>query len=76
MAAAGVHIAETATRPLISSKLQPPVPRPRVPRPALLKLCTGAHRKLTLIPGPGRVGQVDPAGRLVGVRGRNETLPG
>ncbi len=44
-------------RPLVWSKLQAPVPRGRVSRPALLELCTGAPRKLTLIRAPAGWGK-------------------
>jgi LuxR family maltose regulon positive regulatory protein len=46
-----------ARRPLVWSKLQAPVPRRCVSRPALLDLCTGARRKLTLIRAPAGWGK-------------------
>ena len=52
MAKARVDATKTAARPLDWSKLEPPVSRRRVSRSALLELCTGAPRKLTLIRAP------------------------
>jgi LuxR family maltose regulon positive regulatory protein len=46
-----------ATRPLIQSKLEPPVPRQRVSRRELLELCAGEPRKLTLIRAPAGWGK-------------------
>jgi len=48
---------ETAAQPLVWSKLQPPVSRRRVSRPALLELCMGDQRKLTLIRAPAGWGK-------------------
>jgi LuxR family maltose regulon positive regulatory protein len=48
---------ETAAQPLVWSKLQAPVSRRRVSRPALLKLCMGPQRKLTLIRAPAGWGK-------------------
>jgi LuxR family transcriptional regulator, maltose regulon positive regulatory protein len=47
----------TAARLLISSKVQAPVQRRRVHRPALLALCAGPPRKLTLIRAPAGWGK-------------------
>jgi LuxR family maltose regulon positive regulatory protein len=44
-------------RPVISSKVQPPVRRRRVSRPRLLALCSGARRKLTVIRAPAGWGK-------------------
>jgi LuxR family maltose regulon positive regulatory protein len=52
MAKARVDATKAAARPLDWSKLQPPVPRRRVSRSALLELCTGAPHRLTLIRAP------------------------
>src|SRR5215210_2886805 len=46
-----------AARPLIQSKLEAPVPRPRVSRRELLELCAGPPRKLTLIRAPAGWGK-------------------
>ena len=46
-----------APRPLIQSKLEPPVPRRHVTRRELLELCAGAPRKLTLIRAPAGWGK-------------------
>jgi LuxR family maltose regulon positive regulatory protein len=46
-----------APRPLIQSKLEPPVPRQRVSRSELLELCAGPPRKLTLIRAPAGWGK-------------------
>lgn len=46
-----------AARPLIQSKLEPPVPRQRVSRRELLELCAGPPRKLTLIRAPAGWGK-------------------
>src|SRR5215212_10754080 len=49
---------EENTRPLIQSKLEPPVPRRRVTRRELLELCAGPPpRKLTLIRAPAGWGK-------------------
>jgi LuxR family maltose regulon positive regulatory protein len=48
---------EDAARPLIQSKLEPPVPRERVSRRELLELCAGPPRKLTLIRAPAGWGK-------------------
>jgi LuxR family maltose regulon positive regulatory protein len=48
---------EEAPRPLIRSKLEPPVPRERVSRPELLEVCAGPPRKLTLIRAPAGSGK-------------------
>ncbi len=48
---------EDAARPLIQSKLEPPVPRERVSRRELLALCAGPPRKLTLIRAPAGWGK-------------------
>ena len=48
---------EDVARPLIPSKLEPPVQRRRVSRPELLELCTGPPRKLTLIRAPAGWGK-------------------
>jgi LuxR family maltose regulon positive regulatory protein len=48
---------EEAPRPLIKSKLEPPVPRRRVSRRQLLELCAGPPRKLTLIRAPAGWGK-------------------
>jgi LuxR family maltose regulon positive regulatory protein len=48
---------EEAPRPLIQSKLEPPVPRQRVSRRELLELCAGPPRKLTLIRAPAGWGK-------------------
>ena len=49
---------EEAARPLIQSKLEPPVPRQRVSRRELLELCAGPRpRKLTLIRAPAGWGK-------------------
>jgi LuxR family transcriptional regulator, maltose regulon positive regulatory protein len=48
---------EVAARPLIQSKLEPPVPRQRVSRRELLELCAGPPRKLTLIRAPAGWGK-------------------
>jgi ATP/maltotriose-dependent transcriptional regulator MalT len=48
---------EEAARPLIHSKLEPPVPRQRVSRRELLELCAGPPRKLTLIRAPAGWGK-------------------
>lgn len=48
---------EDAAVPLIQSKLEAPVPRPRVTRRELLDLCTGPPRKLTLIRAPAGWGK-------------------
>ncbi len=48
---------EDAARPLIQSKLEAPVPRPRVSRSELLELCAGPPRKLTLIRAPAGWGK-------------------
>ncbi len=49
---------EEAARPLIQSKLEPPVPRQRVSRRELLELCVGGPpRKLTLIRAPAGWGK-------------------
>lgn len=48
---------EQALRPLIPSKLAPPVTRQRVSRRALLELCVGQPRKLTLIRAPAGWGK-------------------
>ena len=50
-------VVEDGTRPLIRSKLEPPVPRQRVSRRELLELCVGAPRKLTLIRAPAGWGK-------------------
>jgi LuxR family maltose regulon positive regulatory protein len=52
-----VDPAETVAPPLVWSKLQAPVSRRRVSRPALLELCVGAQRKLTLIRAPAGWGK-------------------
>jgi LuxR family maltose regulon positive regulatory protein len=44
-------------RPLVQSKLEPPVPRERVSRRELLELCAGPPRKLTLIRAPAGWGK-------------------
>jgi LuxR family maltose regulon positive regulatory protein len=49
--------AEVGARRVLSSKVQPPVPRRRVSRPRLLALCTGAPRKLTVIRAPAGWGK-------------------
>jgi len=48
---------EDAARPLIQSKLEPPVPRERVSRRELLELCAGPPHKLTLIRAPAGWGK-------------------
>jgi LuxR family maltose regulon positive regulatory protein len=48
---------EDAALQLITSKLEAPVPRPRVPRRELLELCAGPPRKLTLIRAPAGWGK-------------------
>lgn len=48
---------EEAPRPLIQSKLEAPVPRQRVSRSAVLELCAGPPRKLTLIRAPAGWGK-------------------
>ena len=48
---------DDAVRPLIRSKLEPPVERRRVSRRGLLELCAGAPRKLTLIRAPAGWGK-------------------
>jgi LuxR family transcriptional regulator, maltose regulon positive regulatory protein len=48
---------EDAAVPLIQSKLEAPVPRPRVARRELLDLCAGPPRKLTLIRAPAGWGK-------------------
>jgi LuxR family transcriptional regulator, maltose regulon positive regulatory protein len=48
---------EVSVRPLIQSKLEPPVPRQRVSRRELLELCAGPPRKLTLIRAPAGWGK-------------------
>ena len=48
---------EEAARPLIQSKLEAPVPRQRVSRSAVLEICAGAPRKLTLIRAPAGWGK-------------------
>ena len=48
---------EDAARLLIQSKLEAPVPRPRVSRSELLELCAGPPRKLTLIRAPAGWGK-------------------
>jgi len=57
MPRARVDPAETVALPLVWSKLQAPVSRRRVSRPALLDLCMGAQRKLTLIRAPAGWGK-------------------
>jgi LuxR family transcriptional regulator, maltose regulon positive regulatory protein len=57
MPGASVGPPETAAQPLVWSKLQAPLSRPRVSRPALLGLCMGAQRKLTLIRAPAGWGK-------------------
>ena len=49
--------AGTRARPVLITKVQPPVQRSRVPRPRLLALCTGAPRKLTVIRAPAGWGK-------------------
>ncbi len=53
----GLGVAGTTARPLVWSKVQPPVQRRRVSRPALLELCMGAPRKVTLIRAPAGWGK-------------------
>ena len=48
---------EETPRPLIQSKLEAPVQRPRVSRRELLELCAGPPRKLTLIRAPAGWGK-------------------
>jgi LuxR family maltose regulon positive regulatory protein len=48
---------EDAALPLIQSKLEAPVPRPRIARRELLELCAGPPRKLTLIRAPAGWGK-------------------
>ena len=48
---------EQAPRPLISSKLEAPVPRRRVSRRELLELCVGQPRKLMLVRAPAGWGK-------------------
>ena len=48
---------EDVARPLIQSKLEPPVARRRVSRRELLELCAGPPRKLTLIRAPAGWGK-------------------
>lgn len=48
---------EDAAVPLIQSKLEAPVPRPRVARRELLDLCAGPPRKLTLVRAPAGWGK-------------------
>ena len=57
MARARADPPDTAAQPLVWSKLQPPVSRRRVSRPALLELCMGVQRKLTLIRAPAGWGK-------------------
>src|SRR6476659_2718266 len=49
--------AEVGARRVLSSKVQPPVPRRRVSRPRLLALCTRAPQKLTVIRSPAGWGK-------------------
>jgi ATP/maltotriose-dependent transcriptional regulator MalT len=44
-------------RPLVASKLQPPVPRRHVSRPELLRACRAGSRKLTLLRAPAGWGK-------------------
>jgi LuxR family maltose regulon positive regulatory protein len=57
MSASALTGFEGAALPLIKSKLEAPVPRPRVPRRELLDLCVGPPRKLTLVRAPAGWGK-------------------
>ena len=57
MAGAQVDAPGPTARPLVAAKLQAPVPRERVSRPALLDLCTGRRRKMTLVRAPAGWGK-------------------
>jgi len=53
----GSAVAARGPRPVMSSKVLPPVDRRRVSRPRLLALCAGTPRKLTVIRAPAGWGK-------------------